>query len=161
MNTHAEPDHTWYRSREQRVLVMVGGYFASAFVAVMGLALIDVPGAAVGSLAMLVVAALGFFGTYRCARAGARVDDRGVTIVNPTRAVEIGWPDIDRFSVGAYGPWPRIGVAHLRDGSRVVIWGIQGPNPTTRGKNRSAENLIGQLNELVASRRREPHASVA
>ena len=146
MHTPADLNRAWYRSREQRTLVMAGGYFASAFVAVMGLALIDVPGAAAGSLAMLVVAALGFLGTYRCARAGARVDDRGVTIVNPRRTVELEWSDIDRFSVGTHGPWSRVGIVHLSDGSCVVIWGIQGPNPATRGKNRSAENLVSQLN---------------
>jgi len=141
----------WYRSRAQRVGIMLAGYCGTAFVAILGLALIGVPGAGAGAVALLLMAVLGFVGTHRGARAGARVDARGVTIVNPRRSVTIQWSMLEGFSVGAKGLWPRVGIAHLRDGSSVTIWGIQGPNPRTRPENRSAEKLIDALNAHLGS----------
>jgi hypothetical protein len=141
----------WYRSRGQRVLIMLAGYCGTAYVAILGLALIGVPSAGPGAAALLLMAVLGFIGTHRSARAGARVDAHGVTIVNPRRSVTIQWSMLERFSVRPKGLWPRVGIAHLRDGSRVTIWGIQGPNPRTRPENRSAEKLIDALNARLGS----------
>jgi hypothetical protein len=138
-------DRRWYRSRAQRMVNALFGYIGSTIVAVFGVALIGVPGAAIACIAILLTAVAGFFLTHRATKAGVCVDDQGITIVN-MRRTRLEWSDIERFTVSHRGLAPRVGVAQLRDGTTVPIWGIQGPSPDILPKNRSAENMIEELN---------------
>jgi len=52
-------------------------------------------------------------------------------------------------------------VAELRDGRRVGIWGIQGPNAVRRRSTVSAKRLIGAMNAELARRRPAAEPEVA
>jgi hypothetical protein len=95
---------------------------------------------------MVLAGIAGYLLTFRAARAGIRCDEHGVVIMNPVRTANIPWGQLDGFSVGAHGPWPRIGIAHLDDGATIAIWGIQGPNPWFVAGPGAAERMIDQLN---------------
>lgn len=138
-----------YRSREQSIGLGAFGVVVSSLGLVMGLAVIGSPGGGVAGVVMMVSAGLAFLLTYRAVRAGISVDACGVVIMNVTRRIEVPWTNLERFSIGTHGIWSRVGIAHLRDGSTVMIWGIQGPNPVARPKNRSAERLIETLNSRL------------
>jgi hypothetical protein len=141
-----------YRTWEQSIGVGILGVIGSTFVTLGGLAMSMAPTAVVGVL-MTLVGVLGYLGTWRAVRAGVRADEHGVVIMNPLRSTTVPWAEVERFSVGAHGLWPRVGIVHLRDGSTVAIWGIQGPNPVVRPKNRSAERLIVSLNHRLEAAR--------
>jgi hypothetical protein len=97
------------------------------------------------------------FVVLRLARAAVHADDSGITIVNPFKTRQVAWNAIDRFVVDRHGIYPRIGLVELKDGSRIHLWALQGPNPLGRPRNRIAERLIDTLNELLRdSRNSEP-----
>ncbi len=43
----------------------------------------------------------------------------------------------------------KVAFADLRDGSRVHIWGVQGPNPFFRPRNRDAERTVEAMNKWL------------
>jgi hypothetical protein len=138
-----------YRSLEQSIVVGIFGALGSALMLLFGLAMSMESGAAlVVGLLMALGGVSGCWLTFRAVRAGVRTNERGVVIMTPSlgRDTTITWEELERFSIGEKSFWPRVGIAHLRDGSTVAIWGIQGPNPAIRPKNRSAERLIEALN---------------
>ncbi len=94
----------------------------------------------------------GFLG-YRAARSRVYADASGVRIVNAFRTIEAPWVDIARFSVGRYGPYPKIGIAELKTGRRFHMSALQGPNPLGRPKNRTAETLVESLTTLLLRHR--------
>jgi hypothetical protein len=98
---------------------------------------------------MVLAGIAGYVLTFRAARAGIRVDERGVVIMNLTRTATIPWAQLEAFSIGAHGAWPRIGIAHLHGGSTVAIWGIQGPNPWVLSRPGRAERMIDELNNRL------------
>jgi hypothetical protein len=111
----------------------------------MGLAVLAAPGGVVVGAVMVTLGISGYFLTDRAVR-GIRVSDSGVVIMNPTRSTEVAWADLERFSIGSRGMYSRTGIAHLRDGSSVAMWGVQGPNPLTRPGESSAERQVDALN---------------
>jgi hypothetical protein len=102
---------------------------------------------------MLLIAAPGILFNARAGLTGVVVQNDSVRIVNLRNTRCLRWDEIERFSVGQLGLRPRTGIVELRDGRRIGIWSIQGPNPTTRPNNRSAERLIDQLNQELAEHR--------
>ena len=99
---------------------------------------------------------LGVFSLVRLARTGIRPMENGIRITNPLRTKDVDWGRVERFEVGQYGLYPRIGICHLWDGSRIHIWGIQGPNPTFRSRSGRAEQVVEELNHLLKQKDRRP-----
>jgi Bacterial PH domain len=101
----------------------------------------------------LLVAMGGAFaiGGVRATRAGVVADRDGITVRNPFTAKRLRWDEIDRFSVEAYGP-TSIAYVHLRDGTAVRIWGIQGQNRFLFRNSRWATEPVDQLNALLRER---------
>jgi hypothetical protein len=128
------------------------GLLGSTFVSMVGVAIIR-PGVDILATLTLAAGAAGYALTFRAARAGIRVDERGVAIMNLTRTTTIPWAQLEAFSVGAHGAWPRIGIAHLHDGRTIAIWGIQGPNPWVWSRRGRAERMIGELNNHLRQQR--------
>jgi hypothetical protein len=101
---------------------------------------------------LLLIPAPAVWAAWRLFRAGVRVSPEAATIVNIRKTIVVPWTDIDHFSLGASSIAPKVGIAHLRSGGQIVVWGIQGPNPAARPKNRSAERLIDELNAELRER---------
>ncbi len=99
---------------------------------------------------------MGVFSLVRLARTGVRPMENGIRIINPLRTRDVDWGRVERFEVGTYGIYSRIGICHLWDGSRIHIWGIQGPNPTFRSASGSAEWVVEELNLLLKQKDRRP-----
>jgi len=89
-----------------------------------------------------------------CGVARLSIDDGGVRIVNVRRSLLIGWNEIERFSLGRHGLLRKVGIAHLRGGRRIAIWGIQGPNAVRRRSHSSALRLVTVMNAELVRRRR-------
>lgn len=140
------------RSKEQAWVVLIFAIFIlGLFVAPSVVGLVGTAKAwALGPLGLLISPSI--WATWRLFRAGVRVSPEAATIVNMRKTIVVPWTDIDHFSLGASSMAPKVGIAHLRCGGRIVIWGIQGPNPATRPKNRSAEHLIEELNAELQER---------
>jgi len=96
-----------------------------------------------------------------CGLSRLSIEDRGVRVVNTRRTFLLRWNDIERFSLGRYGLLREVGIAELRDGRRVGIWGIQGPNAVRRRSTVSAKRLIGAMNAELARRRPAAEPEVA
>lgn len=105
---------------------------------------------------LLLMLAPGLLFMMRLARACARVESRGVLVVNLRQSTFVPWEDIVSFSIGPLGLLPKIGIVELRDGRRIPIVGIQGPNPMMRPNNKSAERLIDLLNDELRRHRHDP-----
>jgi hypothetical protein len=96
---------------------------------------------------------------------GRGTDESGVLVMNPVRTRSLRWSEIECFSIGAHGLSTRTGIVHLRDGSTVAMWGIQGADTVARRPadrsghrdgqqetwNRSAEREVMRLNALLES----------
>jgi len=91
----------------------------------------------------------GAFCLLRAARAGVYVLPEGIRIVNPFRTKFVPWRQIARFSLRRWGPFPLIGHVDLTDHSSQHIFGIEAPNTPTRPRNRSAQKLIAELNQVL------------
>jgi Bacterial PH domain len=140
-----------YRSREQ---ALIGATFGAVvvFVCLTGVGVASASSApaviAFGAVAVIVAIAI-----WRVVRCGVLVDDEGVVIRNPTRTARFAWHEIDHIAVVHHGAYPKIAEVRLRDGQAMRAWGIQGPNPDVRPRNRSAERLVDALNAELAQRR--------
>jgi hypothetical protein len=76
--------------------------------------------------------------SWRMFRIGVRVCANEAKIVNMFKTIAVPWTEIDRFEVSTSGPI--IGIAHLRSGERILLWGLAGPpNPATRIEELNAE----------------------
>ncbi|MGH2716911.1 MAG: PH domain-containing protein [Thermoleophilaceae bacterium] len=153
---HAARDETMqartYRVRSQaRVGVLVAIALVLFVLVRGGIAAAETGKAWIVPVALLIVAP-GIWLGLRTARARIRIEDGGVRITNVLRTVVVPWEAVDRFSIGPRGLLPRVGIAELRNGRRITIWGIQGPNPLTRPKPGEAEEIIEELNRALARR---------
>jgi hypothetical protein len=98
--------------------------------------------------------------SWRMFRVGVRVCANEAKIVTMRKTIAVPWTEIDSFEVGASTLVAKIGIAHLRSGERIVIWGIQAPNPLlTRPKNPSVERQIEELNAELRQRTAGPAAT--
>ena len=53
-----------------------------------------------------------------------------------------------RFVLAQHGMSTHQGIVHLRDGSEIDLWGIQGPGTSRQPSNRDAEREIEALTRL-------------
>lgn len=102
-----------------------------------------------------VIVGLGYGGFYslRLARTGVYPTEDGVTVVNPLSTRRVRWELVQSFGIGRFGLYPRVGWVEEVNGTRLRIWGIQGPNPVTRPKPGQAERMIDELNDLLGQHR--------
>ena len=94
----------------------------------------------------------GAFEILRVSRAGVIVDSKGLIVRNAFRTRRLPWTNIRDFSVGRHGFHSRVGIATLKNGERVKLWAVQGPNPLVRPKNTHAEDIVRELNHILVSR---------
>ena len=100
------------------------------------------------ALCDLVLGALG----YRTLRAGVVIGRDKVVVRNLWRSTVVAWDDIDRFAVAGNGPYTT-GYVHLRVGTGIATWGIQGQARLLFKNSRWATGPIDTLNTLLAERR--------
>lgn len=139
-----------YRSSEQAVLIAIIGSVVTIIMLVQAVVAFKqgAPWWFIAAIAFLFIIL-----SWRGARAAIYAEEHAVRVVNPLKTELVSWSEIERFSLGRYGPWPHVGLMELKNGSRRHIFGIQAPNPLTRPKNRSAQNLVEQLNQELAARK--------
>ncbi len=134
----------FYRNRISNLLVwLIVAFCADVFL--VGLAG-DLRSGRAGVILDLVALAPCLFLLVRIPRHGVMADEHGVTVRNVWRTHVLAWSEIERFEAGSYPPWPRAGIAVLRDGTRVPIVGIQ------RGiLGKLTENTVAALNQRLAA----------
>jgi Bacterial PH domain len=96
-------------------------------------------------------AALGWFLVGRVALAGVQVQDSGILVRNPFVHRFITWGEIEAFSLGRYRLLSRLGIASLRDGSRVPLFGIQAIESAFNPGDRQAHEIVDRLNAALAT----------
>jgi hypothetical protein len=138
-----------FRSREQSVVITLFGGICS-IVAVGEAIAIDDPDVTRPERVAWIICGLGLgaFSVLRAARAGVYLLPEGIRIVNLFRTKFVPWHQIAQFSLRDWGPFPLMGHVDLIDHSSEHIFGIEAPNPLTRPRNRSAQKLIAELNEV-------------
>ena len=139
-----------FRSREQSVVIALFGGIISAVIVAEALTT-DVSNVSQPERMVWIICGLGLgaFVLLRAARAGVYVLPEGIRIVNPFRTRFVPWRQIAQFSLRDWGPFPLMGHVDLIDHSSEHIFGIEAPNPLTRRRNRSAQKLIAELNEVL------------
>ena len=113
---------------------------------------LDAPGlepTEVGAAAVFV-AAIAYFLLFRVAGSGVRPLPHAVRIVNPFATRTVRWSDVRRFDVEPWSFFPGMGTVVLRDGRSIRVFGIQAPHPMIRPGDRHAEDLMAELNGLLA-----------
>ena len=83
---------------------------------------------------------------------GVRVGATGIVIRGMLRTRRVLWSELEKFSFGATGLFPAVGIARLVDGRQFAITAIStGPvaRPQARAK---AEAIIAELNQLLRER---------
>jgi hypothetical protein len=95
--------------------------------------------------------ALAIWSALRVARCGVYVEDGGVRVLNPLSTVRLGWSEIARFELKAYGACTLKRV----HGRSVAIFGIQQTAwAAQRGKADTLEaRMIVELNALLDAER--------
>jgi len=94
---------------------------------------------------------LGWFLVGRVALAGVQVRDSGITVRNPFSHRFIKWDEVEEFSLGRYRLLSRLGIARLRDGSRVPLFGIQAIESAFNPGDRQAHEIVERLNAALAA----------
>ena len=146
-------DRAVFRNREQAItLAITGLVFFLLLLSWMALSSQRSLGEKLIFFAAVVIPYTGFV-VVRLARTAVRANEGGITIINPLKTRHVSWNSIERFIVDRYGLYPKIGIVELKDGSRIHLWALQGPNPLGRPRNRIAENLVEALNELLRNSR--------
>jgi hypothetical protein len=142
---------TTYRSTEQAWLFIVMGVVFAA--ATIGGMVSSVAQGTTNSLVFLIaIVPITWFFVIRLPRTGAYVESDGLRIVNPLRTLNIDWAEIVSFELGWSSQYGirGVGLVNLAGGRVVPIFGIQKPNPIFRPKNSSAQDLIAELNDVLA-----------
>jgi len=139
-----------FRSKEQSIGIALFGGIGSVLIVADAIT-IDSPNVSLPERVAWITVGFGAgaFCLLRAARAGVYVLPEGVRIVNPFRTKFVPWRQIAQFSLRRWGPFPLIGLVDLTDHSSEHIFGIAAPNPLTRPRNRSAQKLIAELNEVL------------
>lgn len=95
--------------------------------------------------------ALGWFLVGRVALAGVQVREDGLVVRNPFVRRLLPWSEIAGFSLGRYAAFTGLGLASLRDGSRVPLFGIRAVESAFNPGDRQAQRLIESLNAALAA----------
>jgi len=140
-----------YRTRSQAVIVGLTGLFSAVVIPWQALTE-DELGRRISFPLNVAFAAIaisfGAFCLLRVTRCGVYPKDGGLRVMNPFSSEWVSWTDVVGFSLRPWGPYPAIGHVDLRDGRSIHIWGIEAPNPLFRPKNRSAQLLLQELEQL-------------
>jgi hypothetical protein len=113
---------------------------------------LDAEGLGRGELvaALGFVVAVAYFLIFRVAGSGVRALPHAVRVVNPFATRTIHWSDVRRFDVEPWCFFPGMGTVILRNGRAIRVFGIQAPHPMVRPGDRHAEDLMAELNGLLA-----------
>jgi hypothetical protein len=143
-----------WRSRGQ----LLAGVGSGLFVAFLGLGQFSRPtnGGPGFAVFMFVLAACEI---VIFARAALVTSDAGIRIRNPLSTVVIGWDEVDGFRIGRRGVLSAVCIVDLTDGSSRSAFGIQVPRARATARSKE-QQIIDQLNELVASHRNSPRRRV-
>jgi hypothetical protein len=107
-------------------------------------------GELVAALGFVVL--VGYFLIFRVAGSGVRARPDVVRIVNPFATRTVRWSEVRRFDVEPWSFFPGMGTVILRNGRAIRVFGIQAPHPMIRPGDRHAEDLMAELNGLLAQR---------
>jgi hypothetical protein len=115
---------------------------------------LDAQGLDRGELAAAIafVLVVGYFLIFRVAGSGVRPLPEAVRIVNPFGTRTIRWSEVRRFDVEPWSFFPGMGRVLLRNGRAIRVFGIQAPHPMIRPGDRHAEEMMSELNGLLAER---------
>lgn len=94
---------------------------------------------------------LGWFLVGRVALAGIQVREDGVFVRNPFARRLLPWREIQGFSLGRYAVFTGLGVATLRDGSRVPLFGIRAVESAFNPGDRQAQRMVESLNAALVA----------
>jgi Bacterial PH domain len=94
---------------------------------------------------------LGWFLVGRVALAGVQVQEGGILVRNPFSHRFLAWHEVAEFSLGRYRLLSRLGIARLRDGSRVPLFGIQAIESAFNPGDRQAHEIVDSLNAALAA----------
>lgn len=97
---------------------------------------------------------LGWFLVGRMALAGVQVREEGLLVRNPFARRLLPWAEIQGFSLGRYAVFTGLGLATLRDGSRIPLFGIRAVESALNPGDRQAQRLVESLNTTLAARAR-------
>jgi hypothetical protein len=159
MRQAGQRDHAkLFRTKQQAWIFAVGGTLLVMLFLVYVVKEIGRHDVAAGRrlLVVAVFGALALFSgwavLWRSVRAGVLLNGAGVTVRNVWRSRRLRCEEVDRFSVESYGVWTG-GCVHLRDGTSIRTWGIQGQNPALFPNSQWAEGPIEELNALLRDAR--------
>lgn len=96
---------------------------------------------------------LGWFLIGRVAFAGVQLHDAGILVRNPFAHRFLHWSEIDAFALGRYTVFSRLGLARLRDGSRVPLFGVQAIESAFNPGDRQAHEILDRLNAALDAAR--------
>jgi hypothetical protein len=137
-----------YYSKSQAWCIGVFGVLCGLIVALIGVGLAQQHRAAHSAavapfeIAAVVCGLALVVASIRAASAGAIVKEDRLKVRNLFSSVILPKASVDSFSLGQSGIYRYVGRAHLRDGSVLRIWGIQG----SRIGNNAAQREIDELN---------------
>jgi hypothetical protein len=103
-------------------------------------------------LALVFVAVSGYFLIFRVAGSSVRAVGDAVRIVNPFATRTLAWTEVRKFDVQPWSFFPGVGTVLLRNGRTIRVFGIQAPHPMIRPTDRHAEEMVAELNDLLAER---------
>jgi Bacterial PH domain len=145
----ASVETKWLRSREQSIVLAVGGAVFALLSIGEGLTEADMTDRLVWCAAAAFFVAI----SVRLAMMGARPEHDGIRVRNLVWTRLIPWGEVRQFRVGDRGVLRRVAIADLVDGRTKTIAGIAGPPFSTRPRSRTAEDLVDHLNGLLNATR--------
>ncbi|MBJ7459017.1 MAG: hypothetical protein JHD02_07515 [Thermoleophilaceae bacterium] len=136
------------RSREQSTFIAIAGVCISAYwiiFAVRGFVTHDSVVEAMFGVAVGAIFATVF---VRAGRARAVINGHELIVVNTFRTIRVDATEIREFRLGPKKStlFYAAAAADLRDGSELIIFGIQSPNTAVRPNNTGAQELVERLN---------------
>jgi hypothetical protein len=94
---------------------------------------------------------IGWFLVGRVALAGVQLREDGVFVRGPFRERLLAWSEIESFAIARWTIISRLGVARLRDGSRVPLFGIQAIRSAFNPGDRQAHEIVARLEAALAA----------
>lgn len=147
-----------YKTTSQTIVAVVGGLALSgvSLVSIARVIASEEPVATVPAVAFFVLVwalALVYFG--RVYRAGVVATPAGIVVRNVTHTRRLAWEEVEGFRLAAEPWYPAICRIDLRDGGRVLAYGVQGRAVSGAGK-RAAGGQVDALNARLVEHRARP-----
>ena len=100
-----------------------------------------------------VLSALVSLMMFRSSRSGIWVSGEFIEVRNPLeRRRRLPWSEVASFSLGRWGPLPRMAFVETKDGERLHVWGLEAPNPGLRPGATDVSEKIEALNRELKER---------